>query len=221
MKQSSVHSARRTGITWLAVLVLTLLNTSNVNAKTPNQIQLTTDHQPYLEEFVLRQRANTTILDVLVANPFDHKLKDLILNGVKQDITLKVTVSRKKTYLLLIDFNHHVSTAAYRQTIFFDNLKKVFVIDYDGRLPAAETTSYQQALRLVSTFRGIPLLTRRQRRENGDYNARIRAEIKKTSLPFHLEYLFFFLSAWDRKTQTYIIDIPRPTEIPATSDAWR
>jgi hypothetical protein len=58
MKQSSVHSARRTGITWLAVLVLTLLNTSNVNAKTLDQIRLTTDHQPYMEEFVLRQRGN-------------------------------------------------------------------------------------------------------------------------------------------------------------------
>ncbi|MBN2232563.1 MAG: DUF4390 domain-containing protein [Deltaproteobacteria bacterium] len=218
MKKSSALLFRRTGTILLVMLVSNIFHSSNINAKTPDQIRLTADNPPYLEEFVLGQRSGATTLDVVVANPFDRTLKNLILNGVKQDITLLTTVNCKKTYLFLVNFDRHVSSATYRQSIFFDTLKKVFVVNFDGRQPTVETSSYRQALHLVSSFRDLPLLTRRQRHDDADYSVRVRAEIQETRLPFHLEYLFFFLSAWDRQTQTYIIDIPRPAENPVNGD---
>lgn len=166
------------------------------------------DNPPYLEDFVIGKRQQAIWLTLSVSNPFDKKLKGLILNGVTQKITLNTTTSEKKSYLFLVNSDRLMAENTISQSITYDNLKKVFVVAYEGRQPELTTTSYPQALAAVSTFADINLLELQHARPKTRYEVKVQAEIRKTRLPFHLEYLFFFLSAWDRKTQTYVLDIP-------------
>ena len=61
---------------------------------------------------------------------------------------------------------------------------------------------------MATKFEDITLLQGNQLERDRDYQVEVRTEIRKVRLPFHLEYLFFFLSAWDRKSNNYTIDIP-------------
>ena len=72
-----------------------------------------------------------------------------------------------------------------------------------------ETTSYKKAVELASSFKDIVLLNQNQIETDRHYQVDTQTEIREVSLPFHLEYLFFFLSAWDRKSNSYTIDIPK------------
>ena len=75
-------------------------------------------------------------------------------------------------------------------------------------LKPVETTSYKEAIKLATRFENITLLQGSQIERDRKYQVETHTEIRKVRLPFHLEYLFFFLSAWDRKSNNYTIDIP-------------
>ncbi|HDJ28217.1 MAG TPA: DUF4390 domain-containing protein [Proteobacteria bacterium] len=180
-----------------------------LNASENNQVTFSADNPPYLENFVLEKSNQWVILSLTVSSPFDKKIKSLILNGVPQKITLTIDTNEKKNYLFLVNIDRKIFSNSITQSILYDNLKKLFVVNFDGKRPAFKTSSYKKALLAVSTFHNIHLLPLKKSLIHHDYQSRVKAEIIKKQMPFHLEYLFFFLASRDRKTQTYIIEIPQ------------
>ncbi|MCD6292335.1 MAG: DUF4390 domain-containing protein [Deltaproteobacteria bacterium] len=181
---------------------------SNLYAADNRQIEFAADHPPYLEEFVMNSEENKITLSLRVANPFDHEIKSLLLNGVSQKITLTTTVKMNRFNLYLVKFNQKINTNTYTHNIEYDNLKKLFTVITPPHTKLIETSSYKEAIKVATQFKHLTLLNRCQLKENRDYQVDTQTEIRKVRLPFHLEYLFFFLSAWDRKSNTYTIDIP-------------
>ena len=147
-------------------------------------------------------------LSIKVANPFDHEIKSLLLNGVSQKITLFIRTKVNRINLFLVKFNREINNKTYTHSIKYDNLKKLFTVSGNTETKPVETTSYKKAIQLASEFKNITLLHGNQLNQSRSYQVEARAEIRKVRLPFHLEYLFFFLSAWDRKSNNYTIDIP-------------
>ncbi|MBN2706652.1 MAG: DUF4390 domain-containing protein [Deltaproteobacteria bacterium] len=192
----------------LCALLVLLQTGSNLHASGKKQIEFAADHPPYLDEFVLSSENGQIRLSVETANPFDHEIKSLLLNGVSQNITLHTKAKVNKLNLFLINFNRTLCTKVHVHQIKYDNLKRVFVVSKNSEGETMETTSYKEALEWAASFRDITLLTADQLEENRSYQVETFCEIRKVRLPFHLEYLFFFLSAWDRKSNSYTIDIP-------------
>jgi hypothetical protein len=186
-----------------------LLSYSNLYAGSKKQIEFAADHPPYLEDFVISAEEDNVYLSLSVANPFDHEIKSLLLNGVSQKISLTVKVSVNSFNLYLVKFNRTLSNNTYTHNIDFDNLKKVFTIILSPDCKPIETTSYKKALKIAAEFKDIVLLNKNQIDADRHYQVDAQTEIREVSLPFHLEYLFFFLSAWDRKSNSYTIDIPK------------
>ncbi len=180
----------------------------NLHAAGGKQIMFAADHPPYLKDFVMRSRDGEITLSLRVANPFDHELKSLISNGVPQKIRLSVKVQVNRFNLYLVKFNQEIHSTVHIHTISYDNLKKIFTVDLGQPRKPLETPSYKEAIRLATNFRNLTILKRNQIDPERSYQVETRAEIRKARLPFHLEYLFFFLSAWDRKSNCYTIDIP-------------
>jgi len=174
-----------------------------------DRVAFSVDNPPCLENFVLGKNNQWITLSLTVRSPFDKKLKSLVLNGVPQKITLEITTNEKKNYLFLVNIDRKIFTNSITHSIHYDNLKKLFVVNTGKERPALRTSSYQQALTAVSTFNNIHLLPLEKSGAQHEYQTRIKAEILKKRMPFHLEYLFFFLAGWERKTQTYVLDIPR------------
>ncbi len=181
---------------------------SKLHAADKKQIEFAADHPPYLEDFVISSEKNRISFSLRVANPFDHEIKSLLLNGVSQKITLSIKVKVNRVYLFLVKFNREVKDITYTHKIKYDNLKKLFTVGITPGTKTVETTSYKEAIQLVTKFEDITLLQGNQLERDRDYQVEVRTEIRKVRLPFHLEYLFFFLSAWDRKSNNYTIDIP-------------
>ncbi len=186
-----------------------LLKHSNLYAGTKKQIEFAADHPPYLEDFIISAEGGSLCLSLNVANPFDHEIKSLLLNGVSQKISLTVKVSVNSFNLYLVKFNRTLSDNTYTHNIDFDNLKKVFTITLSPDSKPVETNSYKKALKIAAEFKDIVLLSKNQVNADRHYQVDAQTEIREVSLPFHLEYLFFFLSAWDRKSNSYTIDIPK------------
>jgi len=192
------------------VLCLALLALPcKLNARENDQVTFSADNPPYLENFVLEKSNQWVILSLTVSSPFDKKLKSLILNGVSQKITLTIDTNEKKNYLFLVNIDRKIFSNSITQSILYDNLKKLFVVNFDGRRPPLKTRSYKKALMAVSTFNNIHLLPLKKSLIRHNYQSRVKAEIAKKRMPFHLEYLFFFLANWERKTQTYVLEIPQ------------
>lgn len=185
------------------------LKHSNLYAGTKKQIEFAADHPPYLEDFVISVEEESLCLSLNVANPFDHEIKSLLLNGVSQKISLTVKVSVNSFNLYLVKFNRTLSDNTYTHDIDYDNLKKIFTITTSADSKPTETTSYKKALKIAAGFKDIVLLNKNQVDADRHYQVDVQTEIREVSLPFHLEYLFFFLSAWDRKSNSYTIDIPK------------
>ena len=181
---------------------------SKLYAAGGKQIEFAADHPPYLEDFIMRSDKGKITLSLRVANPFDHEQKALLLNGVSQKIGLTVKVNVNRFNLYLVKFNREIKNATYIHTIHYDNLKKVFTVALTPTAPPRQIASYKEAVKLASVFRNIHLLSRNEIEPDRNYQVGTQAEIRKVRLPFHLEYLFFFLSAWDRKSNRYTIDIP-------------
>ena len=194
----------------LAISIQTGLSfESKLYAADKKQIEFAADHPPYLEDFVMGSAHGKITLSLKVANPFDHEIKSLLLNGVSQKITLSTKVNVNRFNLFLVKFNREVKAATYTHKIKYDNLKKLFTVSISPEESPSETTSYKEAIQLATEFKNITLLHKDQLEHNRSYQVEARTEIRKVHLPFHLEYLFFFLSAWDRKSNNYTIDIPK------------
>jgi len=195
-----------------AILVFCLVFlalTGKSNASKNNQVTFSADNHPYMENFVLEKSNQWLTLSLTVSSPFDKKIKSLILNGVPQKITLTINTNEKKNYLFLVNIDRKIFSSSSTQSIFYDNLKKLFVVSFDGKQPPFQTRSYEKALLAISTFKSIHLLPLKKLLSHHDYQTRVKAEIVKEGMPFHLEYLFFFLANRDRKTQTYVLEIPQ------------
>ena len=172
------------------------------------QIEFAADHPPYLEDFVMEADKGKISLSIKVANPFDHEIKSLLLNGVSQKISLCIKTKVNRINLFLVKFNREINNKTYTNSIKYDNLKKLFTVTINTKTKPIETTSYKEAVQWASEFKELTLLHGNQLEKNRSYQVEARTEIRKVRLPFHLEYLFFFLSAWDRKSNNYTIDIP-------------
>ncbi len=181
---------------------------SKLHAADKKQIEFAADHPPYLEDFVISSEKNRISFSLRVANPFDHEIKSLLLNGVSQKISLSIKVKVSRINLFLVKFNRKVKDITYTHKIKYDNLKKLFTVGRTTGTRTIETTSYKEAVQMATKFEDITLLQGNQLERDRDYQVEVRTEIRKVRLPFHLEYLFFFLSAWDRKSNNYTIDIP-------------
>ena len=195
-----------------AIFVLCLLLLAlpcKLDARENNKVTFSTDNPPYLENFVLEKSNQWLVLSLTVGSPFDKKLKSLILNGVSQKITLMIETNEKKNYLFLVNIDRKIFSNSITQSIFYDNLKKLFVVNFQDQRPPFKTHSYKKALMAVSTFSNVHLLPLKKSGDHHHYQSRIKAEIAKKKIPFHLEYLFFFLANWERKTRTYVIEIPQ------------
>jgi len=181
---------------------------SKLYAASGKQIEFAADTPPYLEDIVMRSDEGKITLSLRVANPFDHEQKSLLLNGVSQKIGLEVTVNVNRFNLYLVKFNREIKNTSYIHTIHYDNLKKIFSVTLAPTTAPHQLTSYKEAVKLASVFNDIHLLSANEIEPGRTYQVGTQAEIRKVRLPFHLEYLFFFLSAWDRKSNRYTIDIP-------------
>ena len=62
------------------------------------------------------------------------------------------------------------------------------------------------AMNLMSEITGVKVAKLSNLSKDSRYQVRMMAELDKIRLPLYLDYVFFFLSLWDFKTDWYTVD---------------
>jgi hypothetical protein len=70
------------------------------------------------------------------------------------------------------------------------------------------TSNFEEAKGFMATVKGVEIRPSSPLSPGTPAQLRIKAELDPVRLPFHLEYLFFFVSLWDFETDWHIEPLP-------------
>ena len=152
------------------------------------------------------------ISDVLITNNRDHvlvyakvvnyltrEIEEAVLAGVPTTFTYFIDLYQERSYWL----DKTISRAVIHHTVKYDNVKKLFFVSSTGRKEAAEFPDLDGAMRVMVDLNGVAIAPMKALVKNKTYYIMIKAELERVTLPFSMEYLFFFVSLWDFETDWY------------------
>ena len=134
-----------------------------------------------------------------VTNCFTRDMESAIMAGVPTTFTFLVNLYRERNYWP----DKKIAAAVVRQTIKYDNVKKVFVVTTAGNKNATAFQDLESAKRAMAEMTAQLYIPRNVDRRQGVFYALIKAKLDKVRLPLYMEYIFFFVSLWDFETDWY------------------
>ena len=143
------------------------------------------------------------ILSCNVIGCFTEEMKKAIDNGIDTTFTFYIQLYEIRDLwwdkqIADLNVSHHIK---------YDNLKKVYTVtlsEKDNKVFYVE--DFDKAKDLMSGIRGFGITRLHNFQKGKRYQVRMMAELDKITLPFYLDYVFFFLSLWDFETDWYTVD---------------
>lgn len=150
-----------------------------------------------LSNLVVSNTRDNLLIFLKVEGAFTEKMKEAILNGIPT--TFSFLIQLEKVVTLLPDKT--ITDFKVNHTIKYDSLKKQFVVkrSWDDNRPMT-TDSFAEAQQWMSEIKSLSVLELNKLNKGTRYQVRAKAELDKVTLPFYLNYVFFFVSLWDFET---------------------
>lgn len=145
-----------------------------------------------------------TVDDVLVyfrvTNCFTKDMEKAVLAGIPTTFTFLLELHQERGYW----FDKKESSLEVKHTLKYDNLKKIFYISFaeNGGKPMA-FRDFDEAKRAMADLDGVAIAPLKLLNRDRQYYIRVKVQMDKVRLPFHMEYVFFFVSLWDFETDWY------------------
>lgn len=160
-------------------------------------------HAAYMTDMVVTNTRDNLILFVKVEGAFTVKMKEAIMNGIPTSFLYFVNVARVRPFFP----DQTVSSLKLTHTIKYDNLRKIYTVkrSWEDNRPLT-TDSFQEAQSWMSEIKSLPVVPLAELKKGGRYKVKAKTELDKFTLPFYLNYLFFFVSLWDFKTEWHSVD---------------
>ena len=151
-------------------------------------------------DMLITNNADNIMIYARVANCFTSTMESAILAGVPTTFTFILDFYEEKPHWL----DKRLARRIVKNTIKYDNIKKIFnVYSTENREPATFHT-LDNAKTAMAELNGVTLISLRNMRKGAPYYLMVKAQLDKVRLPWHMEYLFFFVSLWDFETDWYI-----------------
>lgn len=152
-----------------------------------------------IKDIVVTSSADYTTVYARLANCFTKRMDAAILAGVPITFTFLVDIYHEKPQW----FDEKISGVVVKQTIKYDNLKKLFYVSLmDGRAES-EFQDFEGAKKAMAELNGIALVSLQDLRKDTSYYVMIKAKLDAIKLPIYMEYILFFVSLWDFETDWY------------------
>jgi hypothetical protein len=129
-------------------------------------------------------------------NCFTKRMESAILAGVPTTFTFLLDLYQERTSW----FDEKISSTFVKQTIKYDNVKKVFYISSTGSQKESEFQEFDGARKAMSELDGITVASIKELQKDKSYYVMIKVKLDKIRLPMHMEYILFFVSLWDFET---------------------
>ncbi len=134
-----------------------------------------------------------------VTDCFTKKMEEAILAGVPTTFTFLFDFYLERPYW----WDKKMFRRIVQHTIKYDNVKKIFVLSStDGKDPDTFQT-FESAKRAMADLNGVAVAPVKALARDQSYYLKMKAQLDKVRLPWHMEYLFFFVSLWDFETDWY------------------
>jgi len=143
------------------------------------------------------------ILSFSVTGCFTEEMKEAIDNGIDTTFTFYIELYEIREFW----WDRQIADLSVSHNIKYDNLKKVYTVtlsEKDNKVFYVE--EFDKAKKLMSEIKGFGITRLHNLQKGKRYQVRMMAELDKITLPFYLDYVFFFLSLWDFETDWYTVD---------------
>jgi len=145
---------------------------------------------------------NDLLLDFKVIDCFTSEMNKAIDNGIPTIFNFLVRLYEVKDF----QFDKTVVDLLVTREIRCDSLKNTYVVTLPEQNKVLEIGDFEKAKRVMSQITGMKLLDIKGLKRGHRYRVQAMAELNKIRLPFHLHYVFFFLSLWDFETDWHTIE---------------
>lgn len=177
----------------LAALCAVLLFCGNAGAR----------ENPVLKNIKLTNDRDHLITYFTVKGAFTEKISRAVKKGVPTTFTFYVSLYKVKEGWL----DKSISDITRTATLKYDTLKKEFTVtrSWEEDNPFV-TSSFEKAKTLMTEVDNLKVGPLSSLEKGGKYQIRIKAELKRVTMPLYLHYVLFFVSFWDLETDWYIIN---------------
>jgi hypothetical protein len=135
-----------------------------------------------------------------IENCFTEKMEEAIQSGIQTTFTFYVHLYQKRSWWR----DRKMAFREIHHTVQFDPIQKVYQVTLEEKHSKLIVPSMEEAKRLMSKMEELEIRTNSPLQLGIPAYLRIKAELDPVRLPLHLEYLFFFVSLWDFKTDWHI-----------------
>jgi hypothetical protein len=159
---------------------------------------------PRITDVIVTNAKDDLILYFKVEGCFTEDLQQAILSGVPTTFTFMASLGRVRNFWR----DKNLASLEIGHTVKYNNLKNEFVItrsEDNGR--SIVVNSLDEAKIIMAEVEHVRIAKLTTLERNHRYQVRIKAELRKITLPFYLHYVFrFFLFLWDFQTDWYTTD---------------
>ncbi len=156
-----------------------------------------------LKDIAMSNADDSLLLYLTVTDCFSGEMRQAIDNGIHTTFTFYIKVFEVKNFWV----DKEIADLEVNHEIQYDNLKKVYIVRLSekGDRPVYVET-FDEAKDLIAKLVRLNVTKLDNLYKGRHYKVRMMAELDRIRLPFHLHYIFFFLSLWDFKTDWYTLD---------------
>ena len=149
-----------------------------------------------LVNIVIRNSADTLIIDIKLADVFTEDLKDALSKGIPMDIVFSASLFKVRKFW----FDEKIANKTASHQVRFDTLKKVYKIrrSWQNQGIITEKNS-SKAQRIMTEINGLEVISLARLRKGTQYQLRIKSELQDRSYPFTG-------TPWEFETDWYTIN---------------
>ncbi len=157
-----------------------------------------------LENIITSNDEKFLMVSFRLTDCFTEAMKEAIDNGIDTAFTYIVRLYEVRH----LWWDRKVKDLKIKRLIKYDSLKKVYQI----KLPTENdktifVKNFVAAKRILSEVIGLRVIEIGKLYKGRHYKIQLMAKLDKTSLPFRLHNILFFLPLWDFETDWYTLDI--------------
>jgi hypothetical protein len=139
-----------------------------------------------------------------VENCFTEKMDEAIQTGIKTVFTFYLHLYQKRKLWR----DRKVASMQFQHTIQYDPIRGEYLVTLEENRSSHVTSNLEEAKRWMAKVEEVEVRPSSQLKPGIPTELRIKAELVPVKLPFHFEYLFFFVSLWDFETKWHIEPLP-------------
>ncbi len=139
-----------------------------------------------------------------IENCFTEKMDEAIQTGIKTVFTFYIQLYQKRKLWK----DRKIASIQFHHSIQYDPIRGEYLVLLEESRSSRTTSRLEEAKRWMASVEEMEIRPSSPLKPGVPAELRIKAELDPVKLPFHLEYLFFFVSLWDFETKWYTKPLP-------------